>query len=84
MIRLISSHDYKVKQKMTALFWAIKFALEKEENINNSVNFASLLRSRKCFMFFPLLNAFVWLLKLIFHRKQGSFVKKKTAKEPIS
>ena len=49
MIRL-SSQDYKVAQKMTALFLAIKFELE-NENINDSVNFVSLLRSRKCFMF---------------------------------
>ena len=75
MIRLISSHDYKVEQKMTALFLATQFALGNEENINDSVNFGCLLRSRKWFMFSPVLIAFVLLLKLIFHRKQGSFVK---------
>ena len=32
-----------------------------EENINDSVNYASLLRSRKSFMFFPLLKVFVLL-----------------------
>ena len=49
----------------------------KWENINDSDNFAGLLRSRKCFMFSPLLKAFVLLLKLILHRKRGSFVKKR-------
>ena len=72
MIRLILSHDHKVEQKMTSVFLAILFALENEENMNDSVNFAGLLCSRKCLMF---LKAFVLLLKLIFHRKQGSFVK---------
>ena len=43
--------------------------------INDSVNFAGLLRSRTCLRFSHLLKAFVLLLKLIFHRKQGSFVK---------
>ena len=43
--------------------------------MNDSVNFAGLLRSRKCLMFLSLTKAFVLLLKLIFHRKQWSFVK---------
>ena len=51
IIRLISSHDYKVEQKMTALFLAISFALGNEENINDSVDFAGLLHSRTCLRF---------------------------------
>ena len=65
----------KVEQKMTALFLAIQFALENEEKLNYSVNFAALLHIRKWFMFFPILKAFVLLFLLIFYRKQGSFVK---------
>ena len=75
MIRLISSHVYKVKQEMTAMFSAIKFALENEAKLNNSVNFAGLHHSRKCFMFHPLLKASGLLLKLGFHRKEGSCLK---------
>ena len=76
MIRLISSHVYKFKQKMTALFLAIEFALEYEAKLNNSVNFAGLHHSRKCFMFHPLLKASGLLLKLVFHRKEGSCLKR--------
>ena len=68
MIGLISNYVYKVEQKMTALFSAIKFALENEAKLNNSVNFASLHHSRKRFTFHPLLKASVLLLKLVFHR----------------
>ena len=75
MIRLISSHVYKVEQKMTALFSAIKFALENEAKLNNSVNFVGLHHSRICFMFHPWLKASVWLLKLVSHRKEGSCLK---------
>ena len=81
MIRLISSHNHKVEQKMTSVFMAILFVLENEENINDSVNFADLLRSRKCLMFYPnypLQKAFVLLLKLIFH-----ICENQTAMEPI-
>ena len=84
IIRLISSHDYKVEQKMTALFLATRFALENEENINDSVNFASQLRSRKCLMLFSLLKAFVLLLELIFYRKHGSFVKTRRLRSPYA
>ena len=63
LIRLISSHVYKVEQKMTALLSAIKFTLENEAKLKYSVNFASLHHSRKCFIPLPLLKASVLLLK---------------------
>ena len=66
MIRMISSHDHKVEQKMTSLFLAIKFALENEENINDSVNFAGLLRSRKCLMFLCLTKGVCFAFKTDF------------------
>ena len=49
--------------------------LENEENINDSVNFAGLLRSRKCLMFLSLIKGVCFAFKTDFHRKQGSFVK---------
>ena len=66
MIRLISSDDHKVEQKMTSLVLAIKFALENEENINDSVNFAGLLRSRKCLMFLSLTKGVCFAFKIDF------------------
>ena len=65
-IRLISSHDHKVEQKMTSVFLAILFALENEENINDSVNFAGLLRSRKCLMFLSLTKGVCFAFKIDF------------------
>ena len=66
MIRLISSHDHTVEQKMTSVFLTILFALENEENINHSVNFADLLCSRKCLMFLSLTKGVCFAFKIDF------------------
>ena len=75
MIRLISSHDQKVEQKMTSVFLAILFALENEENIKFLSILPAYFAAENVKCFYPLQKPFVLLLKLIFHRKQGSFVK---------